>query len=56
MLGCTAVTDSFGCFGVDGTLPLFIPVKGTACVSHPVVNITGVRDMLCDVRSVGSDP
>ena len=52
MLGGTAVTDTLCSLGVDRAFPLLFPVERAACISHLVVNVARVRDMLCDIRSV----
>ena len=54
-LRLSVVTDFLCRFGVDGALPLLVPVKGSASVSHCIVDVHCVRNMLCNVRSVCGD-
>ena len=51
----TVVADRFGCLRVEGAGKLCIPVKNTACISHLVIDISGVRDTFGDICRMGCD-
>ena len=41
--------------GINGTLPLFLPIECSSCICHLIVQISCMRNMLCDVRRMSCD-